>query len=184
MADLKGSKTEANLKAAFAGESQARNKYTYFAAKAKEEGFESAAAFFKEAAKNEREHAKIWFKLLGGLKDTAGNLAAAIEGEAYENSTMYPEFAKVAKAEGFNEIAKLLESVGEIEKEHEAKFKKLLECVKSGSAKETKSSELPTWKCRSCGYTVKAKEAPTVCCVCGLQDIAWSGSKAFIKVQE
>ena len=129
--ELKGSKTEANLMAAFAGESQARNKYTYFASQAKKDGYEQIAAIFEETAHNEKEHAKMWFKELGGIGSTADNLKAAADGENYEWTDMYEEFAKTAKEEGFDRIAYLFEAVGRIEKEHEERFKKLLERRKS-----------------------------------------------------
>ena len=134
--ELKGSKTEQNLMTAFAGESQARNKYTYFASKAKKEGYEQIAAIFQETADNEKEHAKIWFKLLNGgeIGTTAENLNAAADGENYEWTDMYAEFAKIAKEEGFDHIAYLFEEVGKIEKEHEERYLKLLENVKDGKA--------------------------------------------------
>jgi rubrerythrin len=178
MATLKGSKTEANLKAAFAGESQARNRYTYFASKALEEGYEKAAHVFEENADNEREHSKIWFKQLNGIGDTASNLKAAIAGENEETTQMYPNFAKVAKEEGFADIAKLFESVGLIEKEHEAQFAKTLDNLKKGS-----SSDGTTWRCVNCGHTLKTKSAPTQCPICNAQDVNWSGSKAFKQVK-
>ncbi|MDR0486385.1 MAG: rubrerythrin family protein [Elusimicrobiota bacterium] len=179
MANLQGSKTEANLKTAFAGESQARNKYTYFAAKAREEGFNTAAAVFEENAANEKEHAKIWFNLLGGIGGTEKNLKAAAEGENYEWTSMYSDFAKTAKEEGFNDIAKLFESVGSIEKEHEKQFLKLAE-----NAVKTTAAESSVWRCRNCGNIVKAKEGPTKCPVCGHADVPWSGSKAYTQVKD
>jgi rubrerythrin len=177
MANLKGSKTEANLQAAFAGESQARNKYTYFAAKAKEEGFGASAAAFEENAANEREHAKIWFKLLQGINDTASNLKAAASGENYEHTDMYVSFAKTAKEEGFNDIADLFLNVAKVEKAHEEQFLKLLDNLK----KEAAPSDGNTWRCVNCGFTVNAKSAPTQCSLCGQADIPWSGAKAFKK---
>ncbi len=164
--ELKGSKTEQNLMAAFAGESQARNKYTYFASKAKKEGYEQIAAIFQETADNEKEHAKIWFKLLNGgdVPTTTDNLKAAADGENYEWTDMYAEFARVAKEEGFNNIAFLFEEVGKIEKEHEARYLKLLENVKSGKVFE--AGEVKIWKCRNCGHIVVGTKAPEVCPVC------------------
>ena len=146
--ELKGSKTEQNLMTAFAGESQARNKYTYFASKAKKEGYEQIAAIFQETADNEKEHAKIWFKLLNGgeIGTTAENLNAAADGENYEWTDMYAEFAKIAKEEGFDHIAYLFEEVGKIEKEHEERYLKLLENVKDGKVFE--AGKVKIWKCR------------------------------------
>ena len=145
--ELKGSKTEQNLMTAFAGESQARNKYTYFASKAKKEGYEQIAAIFQETADNEKEHAKIWFKLLNGgeIGTTAENLNAAADGENYEWTDMYAEFAKIAKEEGFDHIAYLFEEVGKIEKEHEERYLKLLENVKDGKVFD--AGEVKIWKC-------------------------------------
>ena len=164
--ELKGSKTEQNLMTAFAGESQARNKYTYFASKAKKEGYEQIAAIFQETADNEKEHAKIWFKLLNGgeIGTTAENLNAAADGENYEWTDMYAEFAKIAKEEGFDHIAYLFEEVGKIEKEHEERYLKLLENVKDGKVFE--AGEVKIWKCRNCGHICIGKEAPKVCPVC------------------
>ena len=162
--ELKGSKTEANLWAAFAGESQARNKYTYFASKAKKEGYEQIAALFLETANNEKEHAKIWFKLLDGINDTASNLNAAAEGENYEWTDMYAEFAKVAKEEGFDHIAYLFEEVGKIEKEHEERYLKLLENVEGGLVFSRDGDMI--WQCANCGHIHVGKEAPEVCPVC------------------
>jgi rubrerythrin len=164
--ELKGSKTEANLAAAFAGESQARNKYTYFASKAKKEGYEQIAEVFLESAENEKEHAKMWFKLLhnGDVPSTADNLKAAAGGENYEWVTMYADFANTAKAEGFTDIAKLFEYVGEIEKEHEARFLKLLKNLESGEV--YKKGDTVVWKCRNCGHLHIAKLAPKECPVC------------------
>jgi rubrerythrin len=177
MATLKGSKTEANLKAAFAGESQARNRYTYFAAKALEDGYGKAAAVFKENAKNEKEHAKIWFKLLEGIGATEENLKAAASGENYEYLTMYPEFAKVAKEEGFDDIARLFESVAGIEKEHETQFKDALANLKKDAPGA--AGDNTAWRCINCGHTIKAKSQPNKCPVCNYQDVGWSGVKAF-----
>jgi len=164
--ELKGSKTEANLAAAFAGESQARNKYSYFASQAKKEGLEQIAEIFIESAENEKEHAKIWFKLLhgGSVPKTVDNLKAAASGENYEWTTMYSDFAKVAKKEGFNDIAKLFEGVAEVEKEHEARFLKLLKNLEGGAV--YKKGDIVMWKCRNCGHIHVAEEAPDVCPVC------------------
>mgnify|MGYP000631636606 FL=1 len=164
--ELKGSKTEQNLMMAFAGESQARNKYTYFASKAKKEGYEQIAAIFQETADNEKEHAKMWFKLLNGgdIGTTAENLKAAADGENYEWTDMYAEFAKTAKEEGFARIAYLFEEVAKIEKEHEQRYLKLLENVKDGKVFE--AGEVKIWKCRNCGHIVVGTSAPEVCPVC------------------
>ena len=177
MANLNGSKTEANLKAAFAGESQARGKYFYFAAKAKEDGFGKVARYFEETAQNEQEHAKLWFKYLNGIGSTADNLKEAIAGEHYENAEMYPLFAKTATEEGFTEIAKRFEQVGVIEKTHEEHYKQLLNTL-------GKESLPDTWKCDNCGNIITAKSAPSTCSVCGNADIAWSGYKAYKQVTE
>ena len=178
MANLSGSKTEANLKTAFAGESQARGRYFYFATKAKEEGYGAVARYFEETAVNEQEHAKLWFKFLGGIGSTGDNLRAAIEGESAENSDMYPSFAKTAKEEGFGDIAQLFEQIGAIEKTHEEHFKKLLDNLGKGAAAPD------TWKCDNCGNIIVAKSAPTTCPVCGNSDIAWSGYKAYKQVKD
>ena len=164
--ELKGSKTEKNLLAAFAGESQARNKYTYFASKAKKEGYEQIAAIFEETAANEKEHAEIWFKLLNGgqVPTTEENLKAAADGENYEWTDMYASFAKEAKEEGFDRIAYLFEAVGQIEKEHEARYLKLLENLKEGLVFSRDGEKI--WKCRNCGHIVIGKNAPEVCPVC------------------
>ncbi len=164
--ELKGSKTEQNLMTAFAGESQARNKYTYFASKAKKEGYEQIAAIFQETADNEKEHAKMWFKLLNGgeIGTTAENLQAAADGENYEWTDMYAEFAKTAKEEGFTRIAYLFEEVAKIEKEHEERYLKLLNNVKDGKVFE--AGEVKIWKCRNCGHIVVGTSAPEVCPVC------------------
>ncbi|MDR3284993.1 MAG: rubrerythrin family protein [Treponema sp.] len=164
MADLKGSKTEANLKTAFAGESQARNKYTYFASKARKDGFQQIANLFEETAHNEKEHAEIWFKLLGGIGDTADNLKAAAEGENYEWTDMYAGFAKIAKEEGFDHIAWLFEQVGAIEKEHEKRYLDLLTNVKDGAVFSRDGDVV--WQCSNCGHIVIGKKAPQVCPVC------------------
>ena len=164
--ELKGSKTEANLMAAFAGESQARNKYTYYASKAKKEGYEQIAALFQETADNEKEHAKMWFKLLQGgqIKSTVENLKDAAAGENYEWTDMYAGFAKVAKEEGFDRIAYLFEEVGKIEKEHEARYLKLLDNVENELVFSKDGEKI--WKCRNCGHICIGKEAPKVCPVC------------------
>ena len=166
MKDLKGTRTEANLMTAFAGESQARNKYSYYASKAKKEGYEQIAAIFEETAGNEKEHAKMWFKLLcgGEIQDTMTNLEDAANGENYEWTEMYDEFAKVAKEEGFDRIAFLFEAVGKIEKEHEERYRKLLENVKEGKVfnKEGKVA----WICGNCGHIHFGEAAPEVCPVC------------------
>ena len=164
--ELKGSKTDQNLMTAFAGEYQSRNKYTYFASKAKKEGYEQIAAIFEETALNEKEHAKMWFKLLNGgeIPTTSENLKAAADGENYEWTDMYKEFAEEAKKEGFNRIAYLFEEVGKIEKEHEERFKKLLENVKDGLVFSKDGDKI--WKCRNCGHICIGKEAPAVCPVC------------------
>lgn len=162
--ELKGSKTENNLLAAFAGESQARNKYTYFASKAKKEGYEQISAIFQETADNEKEHAKIWFKLLNGIGDTMENLRAAASGENYEWTSMYKEFAKEAKEEGFNEIAVLFEKVAEIEKEHEERYLALLKNLEEGVV--FKKDGVVVWKCRNCGHIHVGNAAPEICPVC------------------
>ena len=174
--ELKGSKTEQNLMTAFAGESQARNKYTYFASKAKKEGYEQIAALFQETADNEKEHAKIWFKLLNGgeIGTTVDNLKAAADGENYEWTDMYAEFAKTAKEEGFDHIAYLFEEVAKIEKEHEARYLKLLENVKEGKVFD--AGEVKIWKCRNCGHIVVGTKVPEVCPVC-------SHPKAYFEIK-
>jgi len=164
--ELKGSKTEKNLWEAFAGESQARNKYTYYASKAKKDGYEQIAAIFEETAQNEKEHAKIWFKLLNGgeIPSTIDNLQAAAGGENFEWTDMYARMAKEAKEEGFNEIAVLFEEVGKIEKEHEERYLKLLANVKDGLVFSKDGDRI--WKCRNCGHIVVGKQAPEICPVC------------------
>lgn len=166
MAELKGSKTEKNLMAAFAGESQARNKYTYYASKAKKDGFVQIANIFEETANNEKEHAKIWFKLLhgGSIPDTAENLEDAANGENYEWTDMYAAFAREAREEGFDHIADLFEMVGEIEKEHEARYLKLLDNVENGLVFSRDGDCI--WQCSNCGHIVVGKQAPDVCPVC------------------
>ena len=164
--ELKGSKTEANLLAAFAGESQARNKYTYYASKAKKDGYEQIAAIFEETAANEKEHAKMWFKLLhgGDIPGTMENLEDAAAGENYEWTDMYAEFAKTAKEEGFNHIAYLFEEVAKIEKEHEERYRKLIGNIEEGIVFSRDGDKI--WKCRNCGHIHIGKEAPEVCPVC------------------
>ena len=165
MSNLKGTKTEANLMAAFAGESQARNKYTYYSAKAKSEGYVQISNLFQETADNEREHAKIWFKLLhDGILDTAANLKDAAAGENYEWTDMYANFAKTAKEEGFEHIAYLFEEVGKIEKEHEERYRKLLSNLENGLVFSRDGDMI--WQCSNCGHIHIGKEAPEVCPVC------------------
>ena len=162
--ELKGSKTEKNLMTAFAGESQARNKYTYFASVAKKEGYEQIAAIFQKTADNEKEHAKMWFKALGELGDTAKNLAAAAEGENYEWTDMYATFAKEAEEEGFTTLAYQFRAVAAIEKTHEERYRALLSNVEMQKVFE--KAEETMWECRNCGHLVIAEEAPKVCPVC------------------
>lgn len=165
MADLKGTKTEANLMAAFAGESQARNKYTYFASKAKKDGYVQIAKIFEETAENEKEHAKIWYKLLNdGIGSTTENLKAAAEGENFEWTDMYVQFAKEAREEGFNEIADLFDGVAAIEKEHEERYRKLLANIE-GDLVFSKDGDV-VWQCANCGHICVGKKAPEVCPVC------------------
>lgn len=166
MAELKGSKTEANLMAAFAGESQARNKYTYYASKAKKDGYVQIANIFAETAANEKEHAEIWFKLLHGgeIADTAANLKDAAEGENYEWTDMYAQFAKEAKEEGFDQIAFLFSEVAKIEKEHEERYRKLLANVE-GDLVFSRDGDC-IWQCSNCGHIVVGQKAPEVCPVC------------------
>lgn len=176
MADLKGSKTEKNLMEAFAGESQARNKYTYYASKAKKEGYEQIAAFFEETAGNEKEHAKIWFKLLhgGDVPGTADNLKDGAAGENFEWTDMYKRMAEEAREEGFNNIAVLFESVGQIEKSHEERYIKLLKNIEDGSVFAKK--EKTVWICRNCGHIVDSENAPEICPVC-------SHPKAYFEIR-
>lgn len=162
--ELKGSKTEQNLKAAFSGESEARNKYTYFASVAKKEGFEQIANIFLETAENEKEHAKLHFKYLNGIGDTKTNLAAAAAGENYEWTEMYETFAKEAEEEGFSEIAATFRGIGAVEKEHEERYNKLLANLNDGEV--FKKGSVVIWKCRNCGHIHVGLEAPTVCPVC------------------
>ena len=174
--ELKGSKTEQNLMTAFAGESQARNKYTYYASVAKKEGYEQIAAIFLETADNEKEHAKMWFKELHGGKipTTLDNLNDAAAGENYEWTDMYDEFAKTAKEEGFTRLAYLFEAVGKIEKEHEDRYRKLIENVEGGLVFSRDGDKI--WKCRNCGHIVIGKEDPAVCPVC-------AHSQAFFEIK-
>lgn len=164
MNKYKGTKTEKNLQAAFAGESQARNKYTYFASAAKKEGFEQIAAIFLKTADNEKEHAKMWFKELSGIGTTAENLASAANGENYEWTDMYDEFAKTADEEGFTELAAKFRAVGEIEKRHEERYRELLNNVETKTVFE--KSEVRIWECRNCGHIVVGTKAPEICPVC------------------
>ena len=166
MAELKGSKTEQNLMTAFAGESQARNKYTYYASKAKKEGYVQISKIFEETAANEKEHAEIWFKLLhdGAVPDTMTNLADAANGENYEWTDMYAGFAKTAKEEGFDKIATLFELVGKIEKEHEERYRKLLKNIEDGIVFSRDGDMI--WQCSNCGHVVIGKKAPEICPVC------------------
>ena len=160
----KGTKTELNLQAAFAGESQARNKYTYFASKAKKEGFEQIAALFLKTADNEKEHAKMWFNELNGIGNTAENLSAAADGENYEWTDMYEEFAKTAEEEGFAELAAKFRAVGAIEKHHEERYRALLKNVETSQVFE--KSTVKVWECRNCGHIVVGTKSPDVCPVC------------------
>lgn len=164
--ELKGSKTESNLMAAFAGESQARNKYTYYASKAKKDGYEQIAAIFEETANNEKEHAKLWFKQLhgGDIPDTLTNLKDAASGENYEWTEMYKEFEQTARDEGFIEIANLFKMVGEIEKHHEERYMKLVSNIEDNLVFER--GEEKVWICRNCGHIYVGKKAPSVCPVC------------------
>ena len=164
--ELKGSQTEKNLMQAFSGESEARNKYTYYASKAKKDGYEQIAALFEETAQNEKEHAKLWFKLLHGgeIPSTLENLNDAAAGENYEWTDMYAGFAKTAKEEGFDHIAYLFDAVAKIEKEHEDRYRKLIENVQDGLVFSRDGDKI--WKCRNCGHIVIGKEAPAVCPVC------------------
>ena len=165
--ELKGTKTEANLLAAFAGESQARNKYTYFAGVAKREGYEQIAAIFQETADNEKEHAKLWFKALGELGSTAANLLAAAQGENYEWTDMYATFAKEAREEGFAELANKFDMVAAIEKSHEERYRALLNNVEMKAVFE--KAEETIWQCRNCGHLVMGRKAPDICPVCNHQ---------------
>ena len=164
--ELKGTKTEANLMAAFAGESQARNKYTYYASKAKKDGYEQIAAIFEETANNEKEHAKMWFKELhdGSIPSTIDNLVDAANGENYEWTDMYAEFAKTAREEGFDRIADLFDGVAAIEKEHEERYRKLIENIEGGLVFSRDGDKI--WQCRNCGHICVGKDAPEICPVC------------------
>jgi rubrerythrin len=164
MSKYSGTQTEKNLQAAFAGESQARNKYTYFASVAKKEGYEQIAAIFLQTADNEKEHAKLWFKELEGIGDTPANLKAAADGENYEWTDMYEEFAKTADAEGFKALAAKFRMVGAIEKHHEERYRKLLENVEANAVFE--KSSVKVWECRNCGHIVVGTKAPEVCPTC------------------
>ena len=164
MSELKGSKTEQNLWTAFAGESQARNKYSYFASKAKKEGYVQIAQLFEETAANEKEHAKIWFKLLGGIGTTAENLKAAAEGENFEWTDMYARMAKEAREEGFDDIAETMDGVAKIEAMHEKRYAALLANLEDGTVFE--KEEETVWECLNCGHLHKGKQAPEVCPVC------------------
>ncbi|MCH5353848.1 MAG: rubrerythrin family protein [Acutalibacter sp.] len=165
MAELKGSKTEANLLTAFAGESQARNKYTYYASKARKDGYVQIAEIFEETAANEKEHAKLWFKLLhGGIGDTVDNLKDAAAGENYEWTDMYAGFAKTAREEGFDQIADLFEGVAKIEKEHEERYLKLVKNIEEGIVFSRDGDTI--WQCGNCGHIVIGQKAPEVCPVC------------------
>ncbi len=174
--ELKGSKTEANLWAAFAGESQARNKYTYYASKAKKDGYEQIAALFEETANNEKEHAKLWFKILSGgeIQDTVTNLKDAAAGENYEWTDMYKKMAEEAREEGFDHIAFLFDGVAAIEKEHEERYRKLVENIEGGLVFSRDGDRI--WKCRNCGHIVVGKQAPDVCPVC-------AHPKAFFEIK-
>ena len=163
--ELKGSQTEKNLQTAFAGESQARNKYTYFASKAKKEGYEEIAEVFQKTADNEKEHAKMWFKALGGIGTTEENLRAAADGENYEWTEMYKEFAETARSEGFTQIAFQFEQVGKIEKRHQERYEAILKNVKSN--KVFSKAKKVKWECRNCGYIAEGENAPAFCPVCG-----------------
>jgi len=162
--NLKGTRTEANLMAAFAGESQARNKYTYFASAAKKEGYEQISEIFLKTAENEKEHAKLWFKALGGIGNTAENLLHAAEGENYEWTDMYKHFAEVAEEEGFIDLAQQFRAVAEIEKTHEERYRALLKNIETKTVFEKENNIL--WECRNCGHLTYSKDAPEVCPVC------------------
>ena len=170
-----GTKTEQNLRTAFGGESEARNKYTYFASVAKKEGYEQIAALFLKTAENEKEHAKMWFKELNGLGNTAENLLSAAEGENYEWTDMYNEFAKVAEEEGFHELAEKFRGVAEIERHHEERYRALLKNVETKQVFE--KSEVKVWECRNCGHIVVGTKAPDLCPVC-------AHSQAYFEIHE
>lgn len=173
--ELKGSKTEANLMAAFGGESQARNKYTYYASVAKREGYEQIAGFFQKTADNEKEHAEIWFKILGGIGNTPENLLAGVAGENYEWTIMYDQFARDAEEEGFTELAAKFRMVGAVEKTHEERYQKLFDNLKNGKVFE-KDGEV-MWECRNCGHIHFGRKAPEICPVC-------EHLKSFFQVKE
>ena len=166
--DLKGTKTEANLSAAFSGESQARNRYTFYAAKARKDGYEQIADYFELTAGNEKEHAKLWFKYLKGgeIGTTEDNLQDAIYGENYEWSKMYRDFAREARQEGFEEIALRMELVASVEKEHEERYQALLDNIKNHTVFKSKDGEKTVWVCRNCGYVYEGEEAPAICPAC------------------
>jgi len=164
MKDIKGTKTEANLWEAFAGESKARNKYTYYASTAKKEGYEQLAAIFLETAENEKEHAKLHYKQLNGIGNSIENLKEAASGEHYEWTEMYPNMAKEAREEGFEEIARMFDGIAEVENKHEARYKQLLKNIEEDTVFE--KSEKVLWKCRNCGYIIEGKKAPEMCPVC------------------
>ena len=170
--ELKGSKTESNLMAAFAGESQARNKYTYYASKARKDGFEQIAAIFEETANNEKEHAKLWFKALhnNDVPNTLTNLQDAANGEKYEWTTMYKEFAEVARSEGFEDLAKLFTDAGEVEKSHEEKLKNFSEMIQNENVKPDQNGNYK-WKCSVCGCIIEQKEKPDFCPFCSEPDV-------------
>lgn len=175
MENLEGSKTEQNLRTAFSGESQATNKYAYFASKARKDGFEQIAKIFEETAHNEKEHAKIWFKILGALNSTEENLVSAAKGEHFEWTEMYASFAKTAKEEGFDEIASLFEGVAKIEEGHEKRYLALLENVKEN--KVFRKEEVVVWKCLNCGHVHVGKESPEICPIC-------KHPKAFFEIEK
>jgi len=164
MPELKGTRTEQNLRDAFSGESQARNKYTFYASVARKEGYEQIAAFFQETADNEKEHAELWFKRLGGVNDTIQNLKDAAAGENYEHTTMYKNFAAVAKEEGFDDIALQMERIGRIEAHHEERYLKLLANIEAGRV--FKREQKTYWICRNCGYVMDREDAPDKCPAC------------------
>ena len=179
MSKYAGTQTEKNLEAAFAGESQARNKYTYFASKAKKEGYEQIASLFLKTADNEKEHAKMWFKELNGIGDTSANLQAAAEGENFEWTDMYEGFAKTAEEEGFPELAKKFRLVAAIEKHHEERYRALLKNVET--AEVFKKSEVKVWECRNCGHIVVGTEAPDVCPACAHPQAYLRSAQRIIK---
>jgi rubrerythrin len=175
MKDLKGTKTYENLQAAFAGESQARNKYTYYASQAKKDGYVQISKFFEETARNEEQHAKVWFKYFHGIGDTVANLQDAADGENYEHTSMYPEFAKVAREEGFDEIATQMDKIAEVEAEHEQRYLKLKSNIETGAV--FKRDEEVLWQCDNCGFIYKCKAAIDTCPAC-------KHPKAHMKLKE